>query len=95
MIDRPVRRHSAIRARPFESAALFQRFGHFGVSSLAVYLLGPTVKAAIPLIAPDVLKDLPTAPENTKNTLVMDAEFWGDNAEELNKRFNDWIASGT
>ena len=56
---------------------------------------GPTVKAAIPLIAPDVLKDLPTAPENTKNTLVMDAQFWGDNGEQLNKRFNDWIASGT
>jgi putative spermidine/putrescine transport system substrate-binding protein len=56
---------------------------------------GPTVKAAIPLIAPDILKDLPTAPENSNNKLVASAEFWGDNNEELSKRFNDWLASGT
>lgn len=55
---------------------------------------GPTVKAAIPHIAPDVLKDLPTAPENSTNKLVQDAEFWGDNGDQLNKRFNDWLASG-
>jgi putative spermidine/putrescine transport system substrate-binding protein len=53
------------------------------------------VKAAIPLIAPDILKDLPTAPENSGNKLVASAEFWGDNNEELSKRFNDWLASGT
>jgi putative spermidine/putrescine transport system substrate-binding protein len=56
---------------------------------------GPTVKAAIPHIPPEILKDLPTAPENSGNKLVADAEFWGDNNEELSKRFNDWLASGT
>jgi putative spermidine/putrescine transport system substrate-binding protein len=56
---------------------------------------GPTVKAAIPLIAPEVLKDLPTAPENSKHMIVTNPEFWGDNGEELTKRFNDWLARGT
>ena len=56
---------------------------------------GPTVKAAIPHIAPDVLKDLPTAPENSSNPLVANAEFWGDNGEQLRKRFNDWLASAS
>jgi len=56
---------------------------------------GPTVNEAIPHIPPEILKDLPTAPENSDNKLVANAEFWGDNNEELTKRFNDWLASGT
>jgi putative spermidine/putrescine transport system substrate-binding protein len=53
---------------------------------------GPVLKDAIPLIAPDILKDLPTAPENSKNVIVSNAQFWGDNGEELRKRFNTWVA---
>jgi len=53
---------------------------------------GPAVLAAIPNVPPDILKDLPTAPENSKNVLVNDAQFWGDNGEELRKRFNTWLA---
>lgn len=53
---------------------------------------GPTVKAAIPLINPDILKDLPTAPENTKNYLRIDAEFWADYSDELEERFEAWLA---
>ena len=53
---------------------------------------GPAVLAAIPNVPPDILKDLPTAPENTKNMLVNDPQFWGDNGEELRKRFNTWLA---
>jgi putative spermidine/putrescine transport system substrate-binding protein len=56
---------------------------------------GPTVKAAIPHIAPDVLKDLPTAPENSTDALLASVEFWGDNGEQLRKRFNDWLASAS
>ena len=48
--------------------------------------------AAIPNVPADILKDLPTAPENSKNVLVNDAQFWGDNGEELRKRFNTWLA---
>ena len=53
---------------------------------------GPTVKAAIPLIPPEILKDLPTAPGNTKNVLNVDIAWWADRREELNERFNAWIA---
>lgn len=53
---------------------------------------GPTNVDAIPKIAPAVLADLPTAPENTKTELVQDYFFWGDHGEELRKRFNTWLA---
>jgi len=53
---------------------------------------GPAVTAATPLVAPDIVKDLPTAPENAKTALANDPIFWGDNKEELLKRFNTWLA---
>jgi putative spermidine/putrescine transport system substrate-binding protein len=53
---------------------------------------GPTHVDAIPLIAPEVLKDLPVAPENMKNALPNDPQFWADNNEELTKRFNAWLS---
>ncbi len=53
---------------------------------------GPTVKAAVPLINPDILKDLPTAPENTKNVLNVDIGWWADRREEINERWNAWQA---
>ena len=34
----------------------------------------------------------PTAPENTKNAFVVNAEFWADHDEELTERFNTWLA---
>lgn len=53
---------------------------------------GPTLKAAIDKIPSDILTDLPTAPENTKNAFVVDAQFWADHDEELTERFNKWLA---
>jgi len=53
---------------------------------------GPALAAATPLIDPMILKDLPTAPENSKTALANDPVFWGDNKEELLKRFNTWLA---
>ena len=52
---------------------------------------GPTVKAAVPLIDPAILKDLPTAPENTKNYLNANFQFWADRGEELEERFEAWL----
>jgi putative spermidine/putrescine transport system substrate-binding protein len=37
-------------------------------------------------------KELPTAPENLSGAAPLNAEFWVDNIEELNKRFNAWLA---
>ncbi|WP_407051034.1 ABC transporter substrate-binding protein [Methyloraptor flagellatus] len=53
---------------------------------------GPALVAATPFVQPDILKDLPTAPENAKTALANDPVFWGDNKEELLKRFNAWLA---
>ncbi len=53
---------------------------------------GPAVTAAGEAVSPDVLKDLPTAPANSKTALPNDPVFWGDNGEELRKRFNTWLA---
>ena len=53
---------------------------------------GPTLKEAIALVPEDILIDLPTAPENTKNAFVVSTEFWADHDEELTERFNNWLA---
>jgi len=53
---------------------------------------GPSVAAAAALVPEDLLKDLPTNPENMKNALASNPQFWGDNGEELRKRFNTWLA---
>ncbi len=53
---------------------------------------GPTNVDAVPLIAPDILKDLPSAPDNMKNALMIDPQFWADKGEELRERFNAWLA---
>jgi putative spermidine/putrescine transport system substrate-binding protein len=53
---------------------------------------GPGNKDAIALIKPDVLKDLPSAPDNMKNAIIVDPQFWADKGEELRERFNAWLA---
>lgn len=53
---------------------------------------GPSHADAIPHIPQDVLKDLPTAPENMTTAFTVDASFWGDNSEALGERFNAWLA---
>ena len=37
---------------------------------------------------------MPTAPENAKNTLLFNYEWWADNRDELNEKFNAWLARG-
>jgi putative spermidine/putrescine transport system substrate-binding protein len=54
---------------------------------------GPANKDATPNIDPAVLKDLPTAPENMSNVLVLDPQFWADNGDQLRERFNAWLAN--
>ncbi len=36
---------------------------------------------------------LPTAPDNLKNALLTDSQFWADRDAELNERFNAWLAA--
>lgn len=53
---------------------------------------GPANRDAIPLISPDILKDLPTNPENMKNSWEVNSIFWADNGDELRERFSAWLA---
>ncbi|MEM6665465.1 MAG: polyamine ABC transporter substrate-binding protein [Pseudomonadota bacterium] len=61
---------------------------------------GPTRQSSGPLIGafnskPDLMMapQMPTAPDNFKNALQNDFEFWADYQDELNERFNAWLAS--
>lgn len=53
---------------------------------------GVSHKEAVKGIAPDVLADLPSDPNNLQNAVGIDTGFWTDNIDELNKRFNAWAA---
>ncbi|MDQ2089534.1 ABC transporter substrate-binding protein [Marimonas arenosa] len=61
---------------------------------------GPARKSSSPLVGtyatkPDLQMgpQMPTAPENFKTALQNDFEFWADNQDELNERFNAWLAN--
>lgn len=59
---------------------------------------GPVRKSAAPLVGKhatagiDMKPHMPTAPANFKNALQNDFEFWADHQDELNERFNAWLA---
>ncbi len=61
---------------------------------------GPVRKSSLPLVGtyytnPDleVLQHLPTTEENFATAIENDYVFWADNQDELNERFNAWLAS--
>jgi putative spermidine/putrescine transport system substrate-binding protein len=53
---------------------------------------GPGNKMAVPNVNPEIVKDLPTNPDNMKTAFIIDAKFWGDNLEAIRERFNVWVA---
>jgi putative spermidine/putrescine transport system substrate-binding protein len=60
---------------------------------------GPERLSSAPLVGsydgkPDLAMgpQMPTAPENFTNAIQNDFEFWADNQDELNERFNAWLA---
>ncbi len=59
---------------------------------------GPVRKSSAALVSThaetgiDMKPHMPTAPANFKNALQNDFEFWADNQDELNERFNAWLA---
>ncbi len=61
---------------------------------------GPARKSANALIGTyatdpsiDMKEQMPTAPENFKTAIQNDFEFWADNQDELNERFNTWLSN--
>ena len=53
---------------------------------------GPTHVKAAEFSTPEVLAGLPTSPTNLKTALGSDTQFWVENIEALNERFNTWAA---
>lgn len=48
--------------------------------------------AAGKLVPEKYLAELPTTPENLKEAMTLDVDFWTDNSEALAQRFNAWLA---
>lgn len=62
-------------------------------SKLPEYIAyGLTNAAAGENLTPEASAELPTAPENLEGAIPLDGDFWVDNIEELNERFNAWLA---
>lgn len=60
---------------------------------------GPARASSAPLVGsyhsnPDLQMgpQMPTAPDNFRTAIQNDFEFWADNQDELNERFNTWLA---
>jgi putative spermidine/putrescine transport system substrate-binding protein len=53
---------------------------------------GPTRASAIQYIDPAVRPYLPTTPENTTNALSTNENWWADHYEEVNEKFQNWLA---
>lgn len=48
-------------------------------------------KSSVEMMNKDVLPDMPTAPNNFKNGLQINAEFWADHYDSINSRFMTWL----
>ncbi|MDN0081658.1 ABC transporter substrate-binding protein [Crenobacter sp. SG2305] len=53
---------------------------------------GPSNKLAVPMIDKKVMAELPTAPQNMKDAVKVDVNFWADYGESLEQRFNAWAS---
>lgn len=53
---------------------------------------GPSNKKAIPLLAPEVRAQQPTAPENLEKQIVFNDEWWASRLTQLTDRFTLWAA---
>ena len=60
-------------------------------SVATAYPYGPTVKGANDLLPADAQAASPSAPANSASALAIDEQFWRDNGDKLNQRFDAWL----
>ncbi|MFC0408481.1 ABC transporter substrate-binding protein [Roseomonas elaeocarpi] len=53
---------------------------------------GMTAKGVNDLLTPEVRETLPTTPAHMEGALRIDDQFWLDNLDRLNQRFNTWLS---
>lgn len=76
-----------------------QRFVRYAVSESAqsafppLIRYGPVNRRAQEALTPEVVRDLPTAPENLADEVFFDPEWWHENELEANRRYGEWVAS--
>lgn len=53
---------------------------------------GVTAKGVNERLSPELLTNLPTAPQNLSSALQLSDRFWLDNLDRLTQRFNTWVS---
>lgn len=53
---------------------------------------GVTHRAAVAMVDPHILPSTPSHPRNHAQALAIDADFWVENTDQLNQRFQVWAA---
>ena len=59
---------------------------------------GPARASSAPMVGQhadlgiDMAPHMPTNPENAKHTLLYNYEWWADNRDDMNQRFQAWLA---
>jgi putative spermidine/putrescine transport system substrate-binding protein len=53
---------------------------------------GPPRKSAMQYVDKEMLPHLPTSPENAKHAVVQNQEWWADHQQEIQEKFNVWLA---
>jgi len=53
---------------------------------------GPVNRKAIESIPPDVLKNIPSAPDNLAKQVFVDSQWWNSHQAEIAERWNKWLA---
>ena len=74
----------------------FVGFSTYAISQARYSTLLPygfTNQKAAEYIPADVMRELPTSPENFKKLIVQDAEWWAANRETVIARWNKWVLS--
>lgn len=79
--------HKEAAERFISSASQADRIWH--LSNFIPY--APPRESAVSKVSAEILPHLPTAPGNFANALQIDANFWADNFDELNNRFQTWL----
>lgn len=73
-------------------------FIHFAVApqtlaDMTKYIpYGPVRTTAVQYVQPSISPTLPTSPQNMSGVLTLNNGFWGDNGDEIRKRFTTWLA---
>lgn len=75
-------------ARSESQAGVANRISYGPVRHSAWELVGKHVPTGI-----DMRPHMPTSPDNSKNVLPNDAEWWADHKDELTERFSAWLSN--